>query len=607
MYCIACGKKCPDGARFCAWCGEKFPDDLSLEPSAESAASASAAPIPMEAANEPSVPAPEPFAPTQAAPQSRPEQVGLDIDRLEFGLAGQESPVSDDGGEPAAPKKKPINPPSGVFQRPAAQFSRVDEARTVRPLPPNPAQPPRGEQAEEAALRARLQELEMADGAPDIIGPPVRRADRKTRNSAQEAEELDPLDDLDAIMDEPLAPTAKTAGGAQGARGGLNFLRNEKNEDDWGDERREKPRGLLGLLWPGKAEKDSGSARPAKSNAPRPEKPDEDGLDGARPAKPHTPRPKKPDEDGLDGARPAKPREDLRFARPEKSPQGESQRPAKPREDLRFARPEKSPQGERPAKPHDDPRYARPGNSGREDRDGARPVNPARGERAGDPRGGADRPRPARSDRGKAVTASGGMVTPPSRRAPIASMGGLRPPRKPKNDLFFEDLETPKENYYDEAAEEWALSKRIKGIVALALLIGIAVIAVWLMWMPGGQLFRARWNMGAPATAYKALGDQERANGQIPRAADAYHNALRLDPDNYEYALLVGQTQDIIGNWKSAAKAYMLCVKLKPQAVQPYKLLMDLYTIHGDAQMAESWRAEGYLQTSDETLAPPAS
>ena len=26
MYCIACGKKGPDGAALCAWCGSKLPE-----------------------------------------------------------------------------------------------------------------------------------------------------------------------------------------------------------------------------------------------------------------------------------------------------------------------------------------------------------------------------------------------------------------------------------------------------------------------------------------------------------------------------------------------------------------------------------------------------
>ena len=219
-------------------------------------------------------------------------------------------------------------------------------------------------------------------------------------------------------------------------------------------------------------------------------------------------------------------------------------------------------------------------------------------------RGNADRPKPPESARGKAVTASGGMVTPPARRSPAKPSSPLRPRKQSRNDLFFEDLEMPRENFYDEAAEDRALARRIKTIVSIALALGILIVAIWLAWMPGGQIIRAQLNLGAPATAYKALGDQEISSGQVQRAADAYHSALRLDPGNYEYAMLVGQTKEMVGDRDAAVKAYMVCVGLKPTAVEPYVRLRDLYKVLGDNQMAENWRAEGYAKTADATLAP---
>jgi tetratricopeptide (TPR) repeat protein len=212
-----------------------------------------------------------------------------------------------------------------------------------------------------------------------------------------------------------------------------------------------------------------------------------------------------------------------------------------------------------------------------------------------------------RAERGKAVTASGGMVTPPARRSPGRSSRPFLPQKRPGGkDLFFEDMETPAENFYDEAMEERALAHRIKGIVTIALLVGVLMVAIWLMWTPGGQMVRAQLNLGAPATAYKALGDQDRAGGQVKQAADAYYNALRLDPKNYEYAMLVGQTQEMVGtdeSRKKAAIAYGLCIQLKPQEVQPYKLLVDLYRVMGNYDAAEACRAEGYKQTGDASLA----
>jgi tetratricopeptide (TPR) repeat protein len=92
----------------------------------------------------------------------------------------------------------------------------------------------------------------------------------------------------------------------------------------------------------------------------------------------------------------------------------------------------------------------------------------------------------------------------------------------------------------------------------------------------------------------------------VQRAADAYYSALKLDPDNYEYAMLVGKTQEMVGDRDAAIKAYMVCVKLKETAVEPYVRLRDLYKVRGDDQMAENWRAEGYAKTGDATLAPGA-
>ncbi len=298
-------------------------------------------------------------------------------------------------------------------------------------------------------------------------------------------------------------------------------------------------------------------------------------------------------------------------------------RPARPRGDQESAR------RARPARDEWDDRDDRELRT-RPEREGAHAVRSARDARSGKARDGRQEPRPARTARdgwedrnakspreritdrllpgksthGKAVTASGGMVTPPSRRPPARSASPFRPAKRSKDDLFFEDLEMPKENFYDEAAEERALARRIKSIVALAILVGAAIVAIWLMWMPGGQIFRARWNLGAPATAYKAMGDQDRASGQLQRAAAAYHNALKLDPENYAYALLVGQTYDMIGDRENAIKAFMVCIQLKPAEAQPYKQLVDIYTVMGDSASAESWRAEGYKQTGDASLAP---
>jgi len=282
----------------------------------------------------------------------------------------------------------------------------------------------------------------------------------------------------------------------------------------------------------------------------------------------------------------------------------EGERPAKrspyEREDERTAA--RSPyerEDERPAKRSPFEREAgKPAKRASFDPDDDLPPKTAHGK--------AERPKPPGSARGKAMTATGGMVTPPARRPPVKHSGPFMPQKRPRKDLFFEDLEMPAENFYDEVAEERALARRIRAIVSVALAVGVVMVAVWLMWTPGGQIVRAQLNLGAPASAYKALGDQDLASGQVQRAADAYHNALKLDPENYDYAMLVGKTKEMVGDRDTAARAYMVCVDLKPTAVEPYARLVELYKVMGDSQTAENWRTAGYAKTGDATLAPGA-
>lgn len=238
------------------------------------------------------------------------------------------------------------------------------------------------------------------------------------------------------------------------------------------------------------------------------------------------------------------------------------------------------------------------------------------------------RPRPARPDVsklnlkrpappvGKAITSAGEAVTPPSRKPPVR-----RPPiaakQRPSNnipqrkksrrqsDLFFEDLELPEDTLYDEIAEEDRLARRIKSAIALLFLAAVAVVVGWLFLTGSGQVFRASLGMGAPASAYKQLGDQARAGGQLKRAADAYYNALKLDPENYQYALLVGSTQDLIGEKEKAIAAYQLCITLRDTAVEPYRLLADLYEQMGQDGLAQTTRQAGYEKTGDSSLLTP--
>lgn len=552
MYCSACGKKCPDGAVYCAWCGTKLPE--MAEPAMTVESAEESAPELFAAGDEPSGGASAGEGAKEPPVKPEPEQLDLDFDAL-----------SEEPEEPA-PVKAKGNPAHSAFQRPLAH-PRVDDAQTVRPLASNPAQPLRG--AEAAAVASIGNEPEE-----------------------MEPEEPDDLDGLDEADDPDLADAPAPKGGRKPRAGdGL--------DDEW--------------VRPVKD-------RDGRRDGPMPSRPDRDGENNAKrsifgwgngkSAKRSTDdreneRPAKRSPDEREDERPVKrspyDREDERSAK--RSPQE--------REEERSAK--RSPNERDDGQPAKRPPYDREdGRSAKRspyEREEQRPLKRVSFDLEDDmppkaARGSAERPKPQSSTRGKAVTASGGMVTPPARRSPSKPSGPFRPQRQPRNDLFFEDLEMPRENFYDEAAEDRALSRRIKAIVSIALAVGVLMVGIWLMLTPGGQIVRAQLNLGAPASAYKALGDQDLAGGQVQRAADAYYNALKLDQKNYEYAMLVGKTKEMVGDREAAIKAYMICVNLKETAVEPYIRLKDLYKVLGDSQMAENWRAQGYAKTGDATLAP---
>jgi len=512
MYCSACGKKCPDGAAFCAWCGARLPE-LDPGEAVTPEAPELPAPQPEAAAEAPEQPAPQPEIAVEA-----PEQpVGVKPVVSEAAGA-QPEPDPLDLDEPEAAGPVSAKPADRAFQRP-----RVDDARTVRPLSMNPAQPLRGQEAEAAK-------------APQPVEP-------------------DLLDFDDDEADE--AATSRAA------------RRNRAEHGNAG--RPQPPKGAVSALFgwvEGKVLKRSASGR---KEQPAKHSPYERGAEQPIKRSPYEREAEQP------AKRSPYEREEEKSAK--RSPyEREEEKPSKRSPYAREA--------EQPAKRSP---YDRPLKRALDLDDDLPPRAPR-----------------DRTERGKAVTASGGMVTPPARRSPGRSARAFHPQKRPRKDLFFEDLETPAENFYDEAMEERALSRRIKGIVTIALLVGALMVAIWLMWTPGGQMVRAQMNLGAPASAYKALGDQDRAGGQVQRAADAYYSALKLDSQNYGYALLVGQTQAMVGtdeSRKKAAKAYGLCIQLKPQEVQPYKELVDLYNVMGDYEAAEACRAEGYKQTGDASLA----
>lgn len=237
---------------------------------------------------------------------------------------------------------------------------------------------------------------------------------------------------------------------------------------------------------------------------------------------------------------------------------------------------------------------------------GDNPAQPSRGARSA-PDLNPDRTASVERRVNRAARSNGRMQEPPARKAPIApkkkagwtAPSTLVPKRKKRggDDLFFEDIERPGERPYDELDDEVDWNRRIKSGVAAAFLLVVLGFVFWLLVMPGGQMLRAGMGWGGSAAGYAALGDRYLSENSVRRAADAYYEALRMEPENYDFMLKVAKTQALVGDREKALTAYLKCITLRESAWEPYKAVSELYEQMGDKDRALNALKIGYDKT----------
>lgn len=161
-------------------------------------------------------------------------------------------------------------------------------------------------------------------------------------------------------------------------------------------------------------------------------------------------------------------------------------------------------------------------------------------------------------------------------------------------DIFFMRPKRPSRRDEDEIDDAY-VNSRVRTILFAIAFVACLFSAVWLFATNSGQMFLAGFNLSTDAEAYRDLGDSALANNQVKRAAEAYYRALSLDPDDYETALLVGKTQQQIGEYDTAADAYYMCTQLNPSAAEPYEALVLLYKSQGEPEKAEYFQDLGEI------------
>lgn len=148
--------------------------------------------------------------------------------------------------------------------------------------------------------------------------------------------------------------------------------------------------------------------------------------------------------------------------------------------------------------------------------------------------------------------------------------------------LFFRRTRRKPDVGLDDAYVNRSVRRILLGIAAAVCLIA----GIWLFATKDGSVLLAGFNLSNDAQAYVWLGDKALASNQIKRAAEAYYRALTIDQDNYEVALLVGKTQQQIGEYEKAANAYYLCTTLSPGEKAPYEHLIALFTMQSEPERA---------------------
>lgn len=274
----------------------------------------------------------------------------------------------------------------------------------------------------------------------------------------------------------------------------------------------------------------------------------------------------------------AQPEEDQAQEKEEPAPEPDPPRPAVPRRPYIPPRATARPLASNPAQPNRGHRAVRPGPyPGIDTPDGSAPAFPVDYESE----------KPQRGHRKVSLDEGGqGARIPLSHRPPAQRAAGRSV--TPEEIEEIDDLED-----WDEEEEEESGFVRARVWLLSIALVAVLVVCAWafLALTGPGQLFCARMGWAAPAGAYWKLGDDYLDGQQYKNAADAYHDALRLDPDNYDGALQLAKTLTLIGENEDAEKALLLCIQLKPEEAEPYQLLSELYQRLGRTSEAESVKA----------------
>ena len=208
----------------------------------------------------------------------------------------------------------------------------------------------------------------------------------------------------------------------------------------------------------------------------------------------------------------------------------------------------------------------------------------------------------------------------PIREKPRKGANTLVPPKQmnPK-DIFMDggdddddDYDVPakkkkkkrdeEEFVYEDADEGSFFMRHIRGIVGLALFVILILMFVIFAFSKAGQQSLARINLAWSVDTYTELGAQCFEDGQYAQAALYYERALQRDPQNYDYAQSAVMAYEKTGNKEKEAEMLKRCAEIRPDALEPYFYLLQLYPEADRPWDITQLLQQGYERTGDPRL-----
>ena len=181
------------------------------------------------------------------------------------------------------------------------------------------------------------------------------------------------------------------------------------------------------------------------------------------------------------------------------------------------------------------------------------------------------------------------------------------------SDVDYDDFDAPakkkkkerkeEEFVFEDADEGSFFMRHIRGIVGLALFVILLLMFVIFAFSKAGQQSLARVNLAWNKDVYTEMGAKAFEEERYDQAALFYERALQREPDNYNYASSAVMAYEKAGNVNKETEMLKRCIEIRPDALEPYHYLFQLYPEAADRPWdITQLLQQGYERTGDTRL-----